>query len=91
MAEITAEGKKIYQQIRNIVTGFLNAHVYEADVILRDERATAAVRLRKLVVSAYPKARITSSLVALAVKLSNGSATQPNEEGFFKKVVDWFF
>jgi len=40
---------------------------------------------------AYPKAQITSSLMALAVKLDNGSAVQDDTEGFFKKVVDWFF
>ena len=91
MAETTAEGKKTYQQIANVVRRFLNAHVYDAGVLLRDEQLSSAVRLRKPVVLAHPKARITSSLVALAAKLSNVSAAQPNDEGFFRKVVDWFF
>lgn len=91
MAETTAEGKKTYQQIANVVRRFLNTHVYDAGILLRDEQLSSAVRLRKPVVLAHPKARITSSLVALAAKLSNVSAAQPNDEGFFKKVVDWLF
>lgn len=91
MAETVAEGKKTYQQMANVARRFLNAHVYDAGVLVRDERLGSAVRLRKPVVLAYPEAQITSSLVALAAKLSNGSAAQHSDEGFFKKVADWFF
>lgn len=91
MAETIEEGKKTYLQIANVVRQFLNTHVYNAGVLLRDERVISAVRLRKPVVLTYPKAKITSSLVALAAKLSSNSITQPNNEGFFRKVVDWFF
>jgi flagellar biosynthesis protein FlhG len=91
MADTLTEGKKTYQQIANVVKRFLNAHVYNAGVLLRDERLTSAVRLQKPVVLAYPKAQITSSLVALAAKLSRGSAANSGNDGFFKKVVDWFF
>ena len=91
LAETITEGKKTYHQITNVVKRFLNAHVYDAGVILRDERLSSAVRLRKPVVLAYPKAQISSSLAALAAKLSNYSAVKPNKEGFFNKVVDWFF
>ena len=91
MADTTAEGKKTYQQIANVTKRFLNIHVYDAGVLVRDERLVSAVRLRKPVVLAYPRARITSSLVALAAKLSDSSAAVPNKERFFTKVVDWFF
>lgn len=91
LAETITEGKKTYHQITNVVKRFLNAHVYDAGVILRDERLSSAVRLRKPVVLAYPKAQISSSLAALAAKLSNYSAAKPDKEGFFNKVVDWFF
>jgi flagellar biosynthesis protein FlhG len=91
MAETTAEGKKTYLQIANVVRRFLNTHVYEAGVLLKNERLSSAVRLRRPVVLAYPKAQITSSLVALAAKLSDSSAAQPSNESFFKKVVDRFF
>ncbi|MBW8001451.1 MAG: MinD/ParA family protein [Planctomycetes bacterium] len=91
MADSIAEGKKTYQQITNVVKQFLNIQVYSAGVLLKDERVSSAVKLRKPVVLAYPKSQITSSLVALAAKLSRSSAAAPNEEGFFSKVVDWFF
>ena len=91
MAENIAEGKKIYQQISNVATRFLNTHIYDAGVLLKDDRLIAAMRQRKPVVLAYPKAKVTSSLVALAAKLSNSSAATADNDGFFKKVVDWFF
>lgn len=91
MAATIAEGKKTYRQIANVAQQFLNAQVYDAGVFLKDESLSSAVRQRTPVVLAYPKARITSSLVALAAKLGNGLAATPSEEGFFKKVVDLFF
>ncbi len=91
MAATVAEGKRTYHQIASVAKQFLNTHVYDAGVFLKDERLNSAVRLRKPVVLAYPKAQITSSLAALAAKLGNGLAVTPNDEGFFKKVVDLFF
>jgi len=91
MAETIAQGKKTYQQIARVAKRFLDVHVYDAGVLLRDERMIAAVRLRKPVVLAYPKAQISMSLMALAAKLGNGLATLPSGKRFFKKVVDWFF
>jgi flagellar biosynthesis protein FlhG len=90
MAESIAEGKKTYQQIASVAKRFLNAHVYEAGILLKDDRVAAAVRQRKPVVLAYPKSQITLSLAAMATKLSNGTPSV-SEEGFFRKVVDWFF
>lgn len=90
MAETLKEGQKTYQRLTNVARQFLNAHVYNAGVLLRDQRLTLAVRLRKPVVLAYPGAQISLSLTALAAKLSNGLVPAPNEDGFFKKVVDWF-
>ena len=90
MAESAAEGKKVYQQISKVAARFLNIDVYEAGVLLKDQRLISAVRQRKPVVLAYPKAQITSSLVALAAKLGNSTAAAANDEGFLKKVVNWF-
>jgi flagellar biosynthesis protein FlhG len=91
MAQTISEGKKTYQQISSVAKRFLNIHVYDAGVLLRDEQLVSAVRQRKPVVLAYPGARISSSLVALAARLSrNGSAARTRESGFFKKVVEWF-
>jgi flagellar biosynthesis protein FlhG len=91
MAETIAEGKKTYRQIANVAKRFLNSHVYDAGVLVKDERLSSAVRLRKPVVLAYPKAQITLSLVALAAKLNKSTAALPNDHGFFKKVANWFF
>lgn len=91
MACSIAEGKKTYQKIANVSGRFLNAHVYNAGVLIKDEHLSSAVRMRKPVVLAYPKSQITSSLVALAAKLSNSVAARPDDEGFFKKVANWFF
>jgi flagellar biosynthesis protein FlhG len=91
MAPSIAEGKKTYQKIANVAGRFLNAHVYNAGVLLKDERLNWAVRYRKPVVLAHPKSQITSSLAALAAKLSYSESSQIDGEGFFKKVVNWFF
>jgi len=91
MALTITEGKKTYRQISNVARQFLNTHIYYAGVLLKDERLSFAVRQRKPVVLAYPKARISSSLMALAAKLGNGLAAAPAEEGFFKRVVELLF
>ena len=91
MAQSMAEGKKTYQKIANVAGRFLNAHVYNAGILLKDQQVSCSVRSRKPVVLAYPKSQITSSLAALAAKLSNSESSRLGDEGFFKKVVNWFF
>ncbi len=91
MADSVAEGKRIYRQIADVARRFLNIHVYEAAVLCRDDRLPAAVRQRKPVVLAYPKAPITSAITAMTARLSKGSAATTCREGFFRKVVNWFF
>ena len=91
MAQSIQEGKKTYEKIANVAGRFLNAHVYNAGILLKDERLSCSVRLRKPVVLAHPKSQITSSLAALAAKLSNSESSEFGDEGFFKKVVNWFF
>jgi MinD-like ATPase involved in chromosome partitioning or flagellar assembly len=59
---------------------------------LKDDKLGSSVRMQKPVSIAYPKARITHSLAALAAKLEapeNDNITR--QEGFFYKVVNWFF
>ena len=91
MAETRAAGRKVYQQIAGVARQFLHANVDCAGVLVRDERLRRAVRMRQPVVLAYPKARITSSMVALSAKLSDGLAARCDNEGFFRKVANWFF
>lgn len=91
MADSIEQGKKTYRQIATVAARFLNTHIYDAGILLKDEKLIEAVRMRKPVVLAYPKAKITLSLAALAAKLSHNSTVQFDNEGFFRKVVDWFF
>jgi len=91
MAGSVAEGKRVYRQITEVAKRFLNADVYQAGVLLRDEKLCESVRQRKAVVLAYPKSRITLSLAAMATRLSKGWQVPERREGFFRKVVNWFF
>ncbi len=91
MASSLAEGKKIYRQISGVAASFLNTHIYNAGVLLRDNHINSAVRNRQPVVLAYPKSKITASLAALAAKLDRCAEAPPNDEGFLQKVVNWFF
>jgi flagellar biosynthesis protein FlhG len=91
MAASITEGKKVYQQIADVSRRFLKTPIYNAGVLVRDEKLSAAVRQRKPVVLAYPKSHISSCIIALAAKLAKCSAARMNEEGFFKRVINWFF
>ena len=91
MADSTAAGRKVHQQIAGVARRFLNTSVDCAGVLVWDERLRRAVRMRKPVVLAYPNSRITASIVALAAKLSRGMAVRPDNQSFLRKVVDWFF
>ncbi|HUV40832.1 MAG TPA: MinD/ParA family protein [Sedimentisphaerales bacterium] len=90
MADGMAEGRRTYRQIAGVAKKFLNTHIYCGAVLPNDDKLKAAVRLRKPVVLAYPRASITASLAALAAKLSTGSMVQADDTGFLRKVVDWF-
>lgn len=91
MAQSPAEGKKIYRQIADVATRFLNIPVYEAGVLCRDESLPQAVRKREPVVSAFPKAGISRSLTAISHRLTKGAPHRVGDEGFFRRVVNWFF
>jgi flagellar biosynthesis protein FlhG len=91
MADSVAEGKKTYQHIAYVAKRFLDTNVYNAGVLLRDEQLLSAVRQRKAVVLAYPKAKFTTSIAAVAAKFLNSSSAKYSNGNFFKKFVDWFF
>lgn len=91
MTKTAAEGRKVYQQIASVASRFLDIHVYCAGILPSDELLCSAVRLRKPAVLAYPKSKIARSFVTLAAKLGSRPAVNTESEGFFKKVVDWFF
>ncbi len=91
MAESIVTGKKIYQQIASVARRFLGAKVDCAGVIVWDERLRRSVRIRKPVVLAYPRSNASSSIVALAAKLSKGMAVRADSEGFLRRIANWFF
>jgi flagellar biosynthesis protein FlhG len=90
-AQHLAEGKKVYRQIADVAGRFLNVPVYEAGVLCRDEALPQAVRKREPVVLAFPKAGISKAFTAISRRLTKGSIQRVGDEGFFKKVVNWFF
>jgi flagellar biosynthesis protein FlhG len=91
MAETIAEGRKTYQQIANVARRFLNTGISSAAIFLRDDKMTTAARMRKPVVLAFPRADITASIANLAAKLNKSQNTILAGDGFFERVINWFF
>jgi flagellar biosynthesis protein FlhG len=90
MARSAAEGKQTYQRIAAVARKFLESHVYYAGTLLKDERLCTAVRARKPVVLAYPKAPISLSFAALAGRVGGIRPEAGTEHSsFFRKVVRW--
>ena len=87
MANTKLEGKKVYKQISEVTRRFLNTHIYNAGILLKDEKVGFAVKQRKPVVLCYPKSEIAYSLIALAARLRNSSAARAENDSFFRKVV----
>ena len=90
MADNPAEGRKVYRQIAEAASRFLDIHLYEAAVLHKDDSLVASVKSRRPVVLAYPKAKITASFGTMTARLVKGTAIEQNEKGFFNKVVNWF-
>jgi flagellar biosynthesis protein FlhG len=91
MADTTLQGIKTYKKIAKTAEQFLAAQTNCAGILLKDERLQKAVRSRMPVVLAYPKSRISLSLIALAAKLGNGLAAQQTNGNFFEKFLRRFF
>jgi flagellar biosynthesis protein FlhG len=90
MAESASEGKRIYRQMARVTKQFLGAHVYDAGVLLKDEKLCIAVKRQTPVVLAYPKAGVTAAIAAMASRLAKERVLDEEEKGFFRKVVNWF-
>lgn len=91
MAVSLTEGKKVYRQIADVASRFLNVDVYEAGVLCRDENLVQAVRRRDLVVQAFPKATISKALAVISNRLTKRVNIRTSGEGFFRKVANWLF
>ena len=90
MVNTIDEGKKIYKQIASVAKRFLDADIYMAGVLPRDEKMNLAIRQRKPVVLTYPRSSIASAMVAMTATLKKGSPVSDCREGFFRKVANWF-
>ncbi|MHC4373011.1 MAG: MinD/ParA family protein [Planctomycetota bacterium] len=91
MAQSLTEGKKVYRQIADVASRFLNIGVYEAGVLCRDENLVQAVRRRELVVQAFPKTNLSRAFRAISNRLTKSVNIRAGGEGFFRKVANWFF
>jgi flagellar biosynthesis protein FlhG len=91
MAQDINQGKKIYRQIASAAAQFLDVTLNMAGVMLRDDYVVTSVRKREPVVLAYPKSPTAKSLMGVAARISRVPLSASADEGFFKKVVNWFF
>jgi flagellar biosynthesis protein FlhG len=91
MAENIAEGKKIYRQISLAAAQFLDVRLHHAGVLVRDEHVSLAVKKRQPVVLEYPRCSTTAALITVAARLSKVPVSNTAGQGFFRKVVNWFF
>jgi len=89
MARSPAEGKQVYQRMADVTRKFLQTNLYYAGTLLKDERLCMAVRARKPVVLAYPKAPISSSLATLATRIA-GARLGVRQDSFFQRVMRWW-
>ena len=91
MAQSVSEGRMVYRQIADVASRFLDVPVYDAGVLCRDDLLVSAVRKRMPVVLAYPKSPFASALKEISVRLTRGTHQSHRANGFFRKVVNWFF
>ena len=91
MTASRTEAKKVFQRLSAAGSRFLDAALYDAGYILRDEHVAQAVRQREPLVLAYPRCQASYCLLALAGKLGRARESAAAQQGFFRKVVNWFF
>jgi len=84
------EARATYQRISTVARQFLSAKVLDAGYVLMDPKVREAVRKREPFVLSYPRCPASRCLAALATKLSAGGTLLSMQEGFFKRVANWF-
>jgi len=89
MADSIADGKN--RQISEVAAKFLNTPIFDAGILCRNELVSTAVRRREPVVLAYPRSAIAEHLAAISARICNTSRRVTENDGFFKKVVNWLF
>ena len=91
MVDNRDQAKKVYQRLATASQRFLKQAVYDAGYIPRDEYLRRAVHQREPVVLAYPRSPSSYCFVALAQKMVRAREAGTVHDGFFRKVINWFF
>ncbi|MBN2843853.1 MAG: MinD/ParA family protein [Sedimentisphaerales bacterium] len=91
MADSRNQARKVYRKLADTARKFLSVSITDAGYILYDESVSNAVHRCEPVVLAYPRSQASYCFLTLASKFGRGSEAASIEEGFFRKVVNWFF
>ena len=84
------DARLTYQRIAGVARQFLGARVFDAGYIPADPKVRESVRRREPFVLAFPRCPASRSLAALGAKLCSGDSLVEQQEGFFKRVANWF-
>jgi len=84
------EARTTFQRLSGVARQFLGTTVYDAGYVLVDPKVREAVRRREPFVLAYPRCPASRCMAALATKLSAGGMLVGREDGFFRRVANWF-
>jgi len=90
MATNRHEARMAHQRIATVARQFLGQRIFDAGYILADPRVPEAVRKREPFVLAYPRCQASRCLAALAARLKSGDSLVGKQQGFFRRVANWF-
>ena len=91
MVESRNQARKVYRKLADTARKFLSVSITDAGYVLYDESISNAVHRCEPVVLAYPRCQASYCFLTLASKFGRGAEAASVDEGFFKKVVNWFF
>lgn len=90
MATNRHEARLTHQRIATVARQFLGQRIFDAGYILADPRVPEAVRKREPFVLAYPRCPASRCLAALAARLRSSESLVGQQQGFFRRVANWF-
>ncbi len=91
MVESRNHARKVYRKLADTSRKFLSVSITDAGYILYDNSVSSAVQRCEPVVLAYPRSQASYCFLTLASKFGRGTEATSINEGFFRKVVNWFF
>lgn len=90
-----SEGRAVFGRLAKTTSRFLGRTIYDLGYLPRDAQVSAAVRARRPVVAAYPAAKVSRQIVALAAKLlADGRSVHrvhSRSQSLFKRIAGLFF